>query len=49
VSSRRGRIRGFSATLDHIVGSLDARIALDCRALTDGTIAVSDEVRFGPG
>jgi hypothetical protein len=35
--------------LDHIVGSLDARIALDCRALTDGTIAVGDEVRFEPG
>jgi hypothetical protein len=31
------------------VGSgLDARIALDCRALVDGTVAVGDEVRFDP-
>ncbi len=34
--------------LDHIVRNLDARIALDCRALTDGTIAVGDEVRLEP-
>jgi hypothetical protein len=32
--------------LNHIVGNLDARIALDCRALTDGTVAVGDEVRL---
>ena len=32
--------------LDHIVRNLDARMALDCRALTDGAIAVGDEVRF---
>ncbi|HXV33113.1 MAG TPA: MOSC N-terminal beta barrel domain-containing protein [Gaiellaceae bacterium] len=36
------------AVLDHIVGHLDARIALDCRALTDGNVAVGDEVRFDP-
>jgi uncharacterized protein len=35
--------------LRHIVGHLDARIALDCRAATDGTISVGDEVRFEPG
>jgi hypothetical protein len=34
--------------LDHIVGNLDARMALDCRALTDGSVAVGDEVRFEP-
>ena len=32
--------------LEHIVKNLDARIALDCRALTDGTVSVGDEVRF---
>jgi uncharacterized protein YcbX len=35
--------------LEHIVHGLDARIALDCRALTDGTVSVGDEVRFEPG
>ena len=35
--------------LDHIVHDLDARVALDCRALTDGTIAVGNEVRFEAG
>lgn len=35
--------------LDHIVRDLDARMALDCRALTDGAIAVGDEVRLEPG
>jgi uncharacterized protein len=29
--------------LDHIVGNLDARMTLDCRALTDGSVAVGDE------
>jgi hypothetical protein len=32
--------------LEHIVKNLDARIALDCRALTDGTVSVGNEVRF---
>jgi uncharacterized protein YcbX len=35
--------------LEHIVHDLDARIALDCRALVDGTVSVGDEVRFEPG
>jgi uncharacterized protein YcbX len=35
--------------LEHIVHNLDARIALDCRALTDGTVSVGDAVRFEPG
>jgi uncharacterized protein YcbX len=35
--------------LEHIVHNLDARIALDCRALVDGTVSVGDEVRFEPG
>jgi len=35
--------------LDHIVRNLDARMALDCRALTDGVVFVGDEVRFEPG
>jgi uncharacterized protein YcbX len=34
--------------LAHIVHHLDATIALDCRALTDGTVSVGDEVRFEP-
>jgi uncharacterized protein YcbX len=34
--------------LEHIVRNLDARMALDCRALTDGSIAVVDEIRFEP-
>jgi hypothetical protein len=37
------------AVLDHIVHDLDAHIALDCRALVDGMIAVGDEVRFEAG
>ena len=33
--------------LRHIVHDLDGMVALDCRALTDGTIAVGDEVTAG--
>jgi MOSC domain-containing protein len=35
--------------LRHIVQDLDNMLALDCIALTDGEIAVGDEVRFEPG
>jgi hypothetical protein len=34
--------------LDHIVRNPDARIALDCRAVLGGCVAVGDEVRFEP-
>jgi hypothetical protein len=35
--------------LRHIVENLGACMALDCRALGEGTISVGDEVRFEPG